>query len=373
MEIINMLEAAALKMLFYAAFFLALKFVVWSVEAYPPKSSDTLYATFATIVVTGKTGKSKQGPGTFSQSTQACIMLGYLFFGMHQQWQLKQLKYIFTLDSHFLKFTNSLVELTLSSVLMVYFGSDKGAAPIHLYVIPSFTNVLASWFSNESYGFGLSVPVNSVLKQTKLLPTMFMHKIVNKKNLGQTKVVRALIIVCGAALFTLSTQRQKEIAAPTMGLLMMLGYLCAAAVTRPYQHKIQKQFKGSWYSEMRGMSLVACLFTLFDLLRAGTLHSTVSSLASNGDFLTQFVITCLISTCFKLCLYQLFSTLDPIKCTLAQLILKVLTICADWTILSNLSLTGVVGLCVVFAALIQGSYTDIYRAKQQQSIKSKAA
>lgn len=210
------------------------------------------------------------------------LTLAFCSYGVVQE-------YIMTMDyngerfpsSAFLIFGNRIAVIALAGTVLAYRGKSPWADASKYASVPALTVFLASYCQYESLLY-ITFPTQVVFKSCKIVPTMIMSSVMNATTHGFGDYLYAVIITTCVGGFTVASEtRESDNSGPAyIGILMLITFLCADALTSNSEKYIYNQWSG--FDNVQMMFAVGCWTWLFSLV-------TVISTVSFGVMYTFFV------------------------------------------------------------------------------------
>lgn len=277
-------------------------------------------------------------------------------------------------DSQFIVFLNRIAALILSiSYLSItYFAkrSDKSsfehAAPFYKYSYASLSNILSSWCQYEALKY-ITFPTQVLGKASKIIPTMLVGRILHHRSYAWHQYVISAFISAGVSMFLLSRAdgagggRKTPLSDTTTisGVVLIIGYLIFDSFTSNWQSSLFQEYGVGEMQMMCGVNLFSSLFTLIPLLEQGNFLKSLRFMARHRDFAFDCITTSLCSAIGQLFIFFTISEFGPVALAVAMTVRQAFAILLSCLYYGHrVSELGVLGLCVVFAALLAGQYLN---------------
>jgi adenosine 3'-phospho 5'-phosphosulfate transporter B2 len=280
-----------------------------------------LLFAFAQFGLTYVSEENKETAASWIEISLCFVLLTLAFcsYGVVQE-------YIMTMDYNgerfpstaFLIFSNRVFVILFASVALVARGKAAWTGPAGTCppgpswcaAIPALTVFLASFCQYESLLY-IIYPTQVVFKSCKIVPTMILSTVMNATTHSYGDYIYAVIITSCVAGFTVASEtRESENLGPSyIGILMMITFLLADALTSNTEKKIFNAWKdpefdnvqmmfavGFWTLTFSGVTVVSTvsfgtMLVFFGLNPAAVGHVIGLSVCSaGGQFLIFYII-----------------------------------------------------------------------------------
>jgi len=163
----------------------------------------------------------------------------------------------------FLMWANRVVIIVVSAGSLLLMGEPLSWSALRWAAIPAVTNSISSWCQHSSLRF-ITFPTQTVFKNSKIVPTMLMNRVMN----GQTHTWQeycAALVVSGCVISFSLVSKDVGIAGDfqmhtSVGVVLMVVFIVCDALTSTGEKRIYRAYPG--FSNMQMMLSVAT-FSLF--------------------------------------------------------------------------------------------------------------
>ena len=242
--------------------------------------------------------------------------------------------------------------------------------PPYKYMLCSLTNILSSWLQYESLHY-VSFPLQVLSKSSKILFTMLMGRLVSHTHYSLFAYFQAGMIALGLLLYRRSeSQWDSGRILPTyaseVGLLLLLGYMCADSFTSTWQSKIFKEVRDCSELEMMlGMNVFSSVFTMASLVCYNQLLPSLWFTWLHPLFMLHCVLMSFCSAIGQLFIFHTIATHGAVAfasiMTARQLLSLVLSVLVFG---HGIGWDGVFGLVLVFVSLMLKIREDLYKKER---------
>ena len=271
-------------------------------------------------------------------------------------------------ESQFLVFMNRFSAMVLSGIWIFVKRQGSHGAPFYKYSFSSLSNILSSWCQYEALKY-VSFPTQVLGKASKMIPVMFMGKIVSRKTYQYYEYFTAVMISIGVSLFLLSVASTKYHSAKTSfaGVILMIGYMGFDSFTSNWQSELITQHKLTSIQVMFGTNVFSSLFTIVSLFQNGGLFSSVSFIYNHPDFGYHAIAISIASALGQLFIFYTIATFGPLLFTCIMVTRQMFSMLLSCIIYQHsMSPQAVLGIAVVFSALFLQVYAKWRTRKIQQ-------
>merc|ERR1719161_297365 len=169
----------------------------------------------------------------------------------------------------FLVLLNRLFACSYAVAMALYNGEDlRSSCPVWKYFLVAVSNVVATTCQYEALKY-VSFPVQMLGKSSKMVPVMGWGIAISGKSYKLMDWMIALAVTGGCTIFLvggniLSNKEQdagksEGYMLASIGLMLMVGYLCCDGFTSMFQEKIFKDHNVTPYNQMLYVNLFSIL------------------------------------------------------------------------------------------------------------------
>ncbi len=251
--------------------------------------------------------------------------------------------------------------------MMVLFTAQKpspGRPPFIAFAFPAMANTVSSFAGYDSLKF-MSFPMSTVCKTLKIIPTMLIGTLIQKKKYHTQEYLSAIVITLGAAMFAMEFSfypggleqflRDSDInynlAIP--GAVLMGCYLLVDAFTSNLQKFLMNEYMITPYECMLGINVFSIFLNIFNLIQAGHLGESYSFLINHPQALLDFTLLAGSSACGQLFIYYTIERNGPLVLTIIQLTRQLLSILlSSWSFGHVVNFKAWIGIFLVFSGML---------------------
>ena len=286
-------------------------------------------------------------------------------------------------SSEFCVLINRFFGLLVSTIAIKSFSTPSGKdAPPFVISLCALSNMSSSWFQYESLHF-VTFPVQCIFKSSKILITMAVGKIVQKKSYPLRKYLTAITVAIGVYVFLDGQRSAKESDTGGgsdgndgnngsdedlgyyfyLGLALISGYAFCDAFTSNWQSRVFDQTGISPLEMMQSVnaftffvSLCFCLTDLGNILEFYIVHPLI---------ITHSLIMGLCAGFGQVIIFYTISTFGAVIFATVMTTRMVISVLISIIYYQHpMSKQGIVGMMITFAALFYQVY-DKSRGKGQ--------
>ena len=307
------------------------------------KSDDSPSAANPVIETEQSSTKTDAGFGSAFidtlHPTQQMFILSFsmfLFFGMHNVLQEAIVNLLSTASSSsnskadgtiMLGFAECTGVLFFSYLERVHIAKEPGfqrVAPLKAYPLLTLCLFASSSLCNMSLSF-INFPTKVVFRSCKLVPTMIIATIVNKRIFASYEYVCALAICAGLVLFAMADYTLDPMKFDTTGLALVSGSVVADAILPNAQERLFR--RGSSRLEVTVFSnLFTFLAMLFITLSNGTLFKFAEVMTENQTIAFYFGVYTVLSYISISCYMTLVKRFGGVTAVLLTTARKAMTL-----------------------------------------------
>eukprot|EP00927_Polykrikos_kofoidii_P044201 TRINITY_DN38233_c0_g1_i1.p1 TRINITY_DN38233_c0_g1~~TRINITY_DN38233_c0_g1_i1.p1 ORF type:complete len:503 (+),score=66.27 TRINITY_DN38233_c0_g1_i1:116-1624(+) len=247
----------------------------------------------------------------------------------------------------FLMFANRIVIIFVSATYLVFTRERLVMPACRLAAFPAITNSISSWCQHGSLRY-ISFPIQTLFKNSKIIPTMFMNGLLNKQSHSLSDYLTAVVVtVCVIGFSVFSSDNNEPIRDnQTLGIAMMVVFVFCDALTSTGEKHIYGTF--SEFSNMQMMLSVA-LFSLF--YSSMIVHFTVgfdviyAFLAEHPDAVLDVGCLSMCSTIGQYLTYDVIKRHGPVTLSIMMTVRQVFSLYTS-AVLFRHPMSWVSNLCV---------------------------
>ncbi|RYG96097.1 hypothetical protein EON65_54940, partial [archaeon] len=268
----------------------------------------------------------------------------------------------------FCVFSNRVLAI-IASAAVVYWKhkSLNLAAPLLAFTPCALSNTVSSWSQYEALLF-VSFALQTIFKSIKILPVMFMGRVLKGTKYETAEYIEAGVITCGVTMFSLS--KASWVAATPeyefYGICLLCLYVMADSFTSQWQSKVYKDYnKVDSFQMMYGVNVSASIITCFALVFSGELTLAIEFLQHNPLALYYNIITAVCSSTGQFVIYYIIKRYGPVVFTIMMTTRQMLSILiSNYYFGHEMSLQSIFGCVLVFGAILFSSYRQMYKKKE---------
>lgn len=256
----------------------------------------------------------------------------------------------------FCVFSNRFLALIVAGILCyVTSGSLFSTAPLLSFTPCALSNTISSWSQYQALTF-VSFSLQTLFKSTKVIPVMFMGKVLKGTNYSYVEYIEAVSITIGVLLFSYfqsDGDGDKSETTEIIGFILLCSYVLADSFTSQWQSKIYKDYgKISHYHMMFGINVSSIIMTIAALLVSGEIPQVIEFFYYNPKTLWYNVLTAITSTTGQIAIFYTIKKFGPIVFTIIMTTRQMFSIVISNVMFGHhLSIESYLGAFVVFLAV----------------------
>lgn len=251
------------------------------------------------------------------------------------------------------------------------FSNNK--APLWAFTPCAISNTMSSWSQYASLKF-VSFPIQTIFKSSKIIPVMFMGKVLKGTVYPLSEYLEALLITIGVAMFTLlSKSPNKDTQTELLGLVFLIMYTTFDSFTSQWQSRIYVEYgkeNVDHYQMMLGVNVSAIILTSLGLVITGDIPVILEFLHQNPQALEYNIITAITSATGQLFIFYTIKEFGPIVFTIIMTVRQMISICISAMVFSHyISMKAAFGAILVFLVLfyqIRNQYVSRSKGKKHK-------
>lgn len=277
----------------------------------------------------------------------------------------------------FLQVCEAFANVVLGSICMLAIDGYRPGVPQKQYVSSGALQVSAKYFTTAAMVYGVSFPVATLAKSSKMIPVMVGQLLSGKVSYSLREYLHVAAIVAGTVL--VSGGKSSGPPSSAIGLLCLaLSLSCDGFVGN--QQKLlkaaleeaglkERNFEMQVYTNVYMMITAIVLCTCF-----GEFGPAISFLAANPSLYAVIIKFGLCSAFGQAFIFYLISTFDPLKCTTVTTTRKVFSVV--WSIVTKghkLSGMGWSGIALAFGGILGELEQKVTESRHKAAKKAAAA
>jgi len=204
--------------------------------------------------------------------------------------------------------------------LGIFGGVDAEGSVRIACLLPSLTNVAATWFQYASLWY-VTFPTQMLFKSMKLIPVLICGQVFMKRSAPFREWADAVLITVGVLVFTWYAETDAsagEFSWSThgVGMLMLLGFLLCDAVTPSLQKRAFSNSNLDAFQMMFWIGLASSAYAGAMLYFSGELDYTIDFLMNRQGALVDVLALSLIATLGQIFIYVTVQKHGPVTLSL---------------------------------------------------------
>eukprot|EP01031_Cornospumella_fuschlensis_P037528 gene37528-45578_t len=249
------------------------------------------------------------------------------------------------------------------------------AAPLLAFTPCALSNTVSSWSQYEALLF-VSFALQTIFKSIKILPVMFMGRVLKGTKYETAEYVEAGVITLGVTMFSLS--KASWVAATPeyefYGVCLLCLYVMADSFTSQWQSKVYKDYTVDSFQMMYGVNVSASIITCIALVFSGELTLAIEFLQYNPLALYYNIITAVCSSTGQFVIYYIIKRYGPVVFTIMMTTRQMLSIIiSNYYFGHKMSIQSILGCVLVFGAILFSSYRQMHKKKEVSASKDRKA
>jgi UDP-galactose transporter B1 len=277
--------------------------------------------------------------------------------------------------SWFLQVMEAVANVILGFVFMVIVeGFRLHKIPQVPYLISGSLQVSAKYFTTASMVAGVSFPVATLAKSSKMVPVMIGSLLIGKANYSLREYIHVILIVGGTALVSMAGKSKPGKESSYLGLVLLCAALACDGVVGGTQKGLKKTLAEKGLKERNFemqfltnlyMAITAILFTF----GFGELEPGMAFLKKNPEVMCNVAWFAACSACGQAFIFFVISNFDPLVCTTVTTTRKVFSVLLSvFTKGHSLSGQGWSGISLACLGIL-GELEEKYSASKKKEKK----
>jgi len=199
------------------------------------------------------------------------------------------------------------------------------------YLISGSLQVSAKYFTTQAMVSGVSFPVATLAKSSKMVPVMIGSLLLGKAKYSIREYIHVILIVAGTAVVSMAGKSKPGKESSAYGILFLVAALACDGVVGGTQKGMKKalaeaglkeknfemQFLTNFY-----MAATAIVFTL----AMGEYQPGLAFLQENPAIFQKILVFAACSACGQACIFFVISSFDPLVCATVTTTRKVFSV-----------------------------------------------
>lgn len=233
--------------------------------------------------------------------------------------------------SWFLQILEAAANVLLGGICCLIVEGGPRSVPQKPYGISGALQVSAKYFTTASMVAGVSFPVATLAKSSKMVPVMIGSLILGKATYSLREYAHVALIVGGTALVSTAGKSKKSGSSSMIGLLFLAAALACDGVVGGTQKGLkkalaekgmkEKNFEMQFFTNLY-MMLTAMVFTA----GFGEMAPGLKFLTENPAVLNKVALFAMCSALGQAFIFYTISTFDPLVCTTVTTTRKVFSV-----------------------------------------------
>eukprot|EP00929_Paragymnodinium_shiwhaense_P110058 TRINITY_DN76771_c0_g1_i1.p2 TRINITY_DN76771_c0_g1~~TRINITY_DN76771_c0_g1_i1.p2 ORF type:complete len:327 (+),score=96.44 TRINITY_DN76771_c0_g1_i1:125-1105(+) len=263
----------------------------------------------------------------------AGIYASFLYYGSLQEDVLTYkaadgTKFVY---SWFLQILEALANVILGGICVFLFEGGFRSVPMKPYIISGALQVSAKYCTTASMVYGVSFPVATLAKSSKMVPVMIGQLLLGKAKYTTREYIHVAMIVGGTALVSMAGKSKPGQSSSMVGLFFLGGALACDGVVAGTQKALQKTMKEKGLEEKSFE--MQFLTNLYMMITAVVFAMCLGEFWGGVEFLLANPMIARNIICFVVCsavgqafIFFTISSFDPLVCTTVTTTRKVFSV-----------------------------------------------
>jgi len=272
--------------------------------------------------------------------------------------------------SVFLVFLNRIAAVIFAMVMAVLHKEAlENKAPIWKYLIVSASNVYASTCQYEALKY-VSFPVQMLGKSFKMLPVMVWGMMINGKRYSWQDWCVAMAVTGGVTEFLMTgpTSSPSDAGNSVKGFVLLLAFLALDGLTSTMQERLFKEHQVSKFNQMMYVNGLSSLVSMFTLITTSTFFPAWKFFFSHGRFAFDAALLGTSAVGSQFFIYSQVKEFGALVFAATMNVRQIVSIFTSYITYGNhITVLQVLGLAIVFGALLYKSYAGLSGARATSS------
>jgi adenosine 3'-phospho 5'-phosphosulfate transporter B2 len=256
----------------------------------------------------------------------------------------------------FCVFSNRFLALIVSACLCIYnSGSVYSSASLLAFTPCALSNTISSWSQYQALSF-VSFSLQTLFKSMKVIPVMFMGKVLKGKVYSYEEYIEAISITLGVIIFSYTTEsdnNSSQTKTVLIGFILLCLYVIFDSFTSQYQSKLYDEHPAvSSHHMMFGVNASAIIITVFGLVISGEIFKVIEFFYYNPSSFWYNVLTAITSTTGQIAIMYTIKHFGAVAFTIIMTSRQMFSIVLSNIIFGHvMSLQSYIGCGIVFGTI----------------------
>jgi len=253
--------------------------------------------------------------------------------------------------------------------LGLFGGVDAEGSARIACLLPSLTNVAATWFQYASLWY-VTFPTQMLFKSLKLVPVLICGKVFMKRATPFRECADAFLITIGVLAFAWFAETDPSAGkfswtSHSIGMLMLLGFLICDAVTPSLQKRAFSNSNLDAFQMMFWIGAASSVYAFAMLYFSGEMGSTISFLMTRPEAAMDVLALSLIATLGQIFIYVTVQKHGPVALSLIMTTRQVGSVLISCLLFGHqLPSVAIAAASVVFSVLLIRSYRSSMKSDE---------
>jgi len=283
----------------------------------------------------------------------------------------------------FLVFMNRCCSFAFAFVMVLVKGESlKHGPPLWKYAAVSISNVVATTCQYEALKY-VSFPVQMLGKSSKMVPVMGWGIAISGKKYGIMDWIIAFSVTAGCTIFLIggniiSSHKREDaengqgMVLATMGLLLMMGYLCCDGFTSTFQEKLFKEYTVTPYNQMMYVNFFSILVSCGALMTFGGFPQSFAFAARHPTFIPDCLLLSFSATFGQVFIYATIFWFGALVFAATMNLRQLVSILVSvWWYMHPVTWIQWAGVALCFGGLFTKVYLGHLKYQQEEAEKKK--
>lgn len=292
------------------------------------------------------------------------LIISFCIWGLVQERILTQTyNGDFFQNSYGLVFLSRLGGVILSGFLMYYMKIPWTACALWEYSFPSVANMLSSWCQYEALQY-VNFPMTVLAKALKMLPIMFMGKLMNNTKYESYEYISGATVGFGLYLFLDSSEHldikqnvfgdPESVTGAMCGVVLLILFLFFDSFTGQWQSRMFQLNKNmSPVQMMFIMNAFSAIFSFITLVHQEQLQESLFFVYNHPNIILHLIIFCVSSIVGQLFIFYTVKSFGAVVFAIIMSIRILFSTILSCVVYSHsINELGILGILIVFGAIV---------------------